>query len=243
MTEKEIGQKEIEEKKKEILDLKRKKKTDEALFMVSGLIEDLKYQTDMVSRLAIGWLLHQTGNIFEKTVYGWEESKAWYNAAFVYRCTFDPIGTAYTIFQLAMLEETFNKNGEDVLPYFLKAKPYVEKAMDILQGKVLRGNASSKDKEDYGNMLHNLAYILQRKGDIKKAKINYQIALDCRHITGDKRGEGLTLARLAEIEGDIEVAEKYLDDAYKIFDSIGDVDRLKQVRKTREGIQKKKDKK
>lgn len=239
---KKIGHEDIKKRKEEILRLKRTGDAYNALAEIENLIEDLMFRTDIYARLTIGWLLHERGVAYQSLRENWEDAREWLSAAFAYRSMFDSVGAAYTIFQIAMLEEAFpgDKKDKDIFLYFLRAKPYIVQIKDILSSKVTLGKATDEEKLDLGNMLHNLAYIFQKEGDKKKAMRTYQAAFECRRQFGDKRGEALTLARMAEVEDNFQKANEYLDQAEKIFQEIGDVNRLKQIKKTREEIQKRK---
>ncbi|MDP3057569.1 MAG: tetratricopeptide repeat protein [bacterium] len=236
-----LTKKELKERKKKILDIRYKGEFDTVLDEIGSFIKDLMFSDDPVARRTIGWAMHERGVVFQNKGMNWEAGMECLQDAFAYRKAIDdPIGQAYTIFQIPMFRLAYKEKTEDVHPDFQRAKPYVLQAISMLESKHLMMVATAEEKEDLGNMYQNLAYIYQQEGDDQQAMLAYKKALDFRKKIGDRRGTGITLARMAEIEEDFQKAERYLNKAYQIFDSIGDISRLKQVRETREKIGKKK---
>jgi len=80
----------------------------------------------------------------------------------------------------------------------------------------------------------NLAYIEQKRGDIRKAVWLYQVAEMFRRIANDQRGLALTWARLGECYrqiGEKQKAQEYGERALRYFEEIGDVERVQQVKR------------
>lgn len=149
----------------------------------------------------------------------------------------DTVGTAYTFFQIPMCRLAQGDKKEDVLPDFQRAEEAIKKAIPELK--------KSDDIKALGDMNQNLAYIAQQKGEIRQAIDLYSQALVHRERAKDKRGEGLTFARLGECYfevGDIGTAKSVSDCAMEIFKEIGDVNRIKQVEAILAKIQEKKNK-
>lgn len=203
----------------------------EALDLFDLVIQGLAESESEGAKMKIGEAMHQLGVTLQNMGKDYKAALSCLWSAFAYRMAIgDIVGKAHTIFQIAMCRQAQGAKKEDVLLDFQRAKPYI---MAVIKENIFTA-------EIMGNMWQNLAYIYQQEGCNMTALATYEEALVYRHKAGDVRGEGLTLARMAEIEEDAQKAEEYLNKAYKIFDSIGDVNRLKQVRETREKIQKRK---
>ena len=87
---------------------------------------------------------------------------------------------------------------------------------------------------DIGNMMQNLAYVEQTKGDTEKAILFYEMTLKSRETAGDARGYALTQARLAEIYWEMKgmgpLAIRHGKSALEYFEKTNDVERIKQVK-------------
>ena len=87
---------------------------------------------------------------------------------------------------------------------------------------------------DIGNMMQNLAYVEQVRGDIEKAILFYEMTLAVREKVYDVRGRALTYARLAECYKEVHrdvLAKAYAGIALEYFEDTNDVERVEQVRK------------
>ena len=126
----------------------------------------------------------------------------------------DIVELAYTAFEIPMCRLAQGNPIKEVLPDFEIAKRAIEKAIPELQKR--------RDYKKIGDMYHNLAYILQKKGQIKEAIDLYLTASKIRGEEGDRRGIGLTCARLAEcyIDQGIDAKERgYIIKARELFDT------------------------
>ncbi len=227
MTEKE----EIENLMKEAMNDRYQGKYPEAMDKFDAVIKKLAESDEKWAKLKIGEGQHQLGVTLQNKGKDYKAALSCLWCAIAYRkAIYDNVGLAYSYFQVPMCKLARGDKKEDVLPDFRSAKLYIQTAISLLE--------NTKEAKILGDMYQNLAYIHQQLGEIRSAIAIYNRALACRERSGDERGKGLTLARMAEIEKDPQKAEEYLDEAEKIFEKIKDTNRLKQVKETREKIYK-----
>ena len=135
----------------------------------------------------------------------------------------DPVAKAYSVFQ-QFICKIYCK-----LPI---SEEEVEETKMALTAAMAKKTAAISD---IGNMMQNLAYVEQIRGDIEKAILFYEMTLKARETAGDGRGYALTQARLAEIywndmEGMGSLATEHGMSALEYFEKINDVERIKQVK-------------
>lgn len=224
---------------KEIMDGALKKRYQDeypdALDLYDIVIRNLAESDEEWARLTIGDAMHQLGATLQNMGKDYKAALSCLWCAIAYRQAIrDSIGLAYSYFQVPMCRLASGEKLEAVMPDFQKASKAIIIAISL-----------AKRKDDYkvlGDLHHNLAYISQIEGNRYSAAIGiYSEALIYRRKAEDKRGEGLTLARLAECfleSGDFQpaIAKDYAKNALQIFQKIGDVNRIKQVDKTLEKI-------
>jgi len=139
----------------------------------------------------------------------------------------DPIARAYSVFQLFICKDYGNI-------------PISDKEVEETKVALLKAMANDAATiADIGNMMQNVAYIEQVKGNINKAILFYHMTEVSRRKANDERGLALTWARLAEcykIDGNNELAISYGEKALDYFEGTSDIERIKQVKKTLDEI-------
>ena len=99
-----------------------------------------------------------------------------------------------------------------------------DKALIIFKD-VLSLFQASKDRENEGATLNNIAIIYKARGDLTTALTYLQQSLAIRQAIGDKSGEGATLNNISQIydaRGDLTTALTYLQQSLAIQQAIGD---------------------
>lgn len=183
---------------------------------------------DEWAKLLLGEVMHQFGVTYQN-MKDWPTAFDYLSIAACYRSSIgDLIGRAYTFFQIPMCRLARGDKVEDVMPDFERAEEAINMAIP--------GAVEADDYKTLGNMYQNLAYTSQQKRDLRQAINLYHETLGYRKIVKDRRGEGLTLARMAECYKElggmsISDAKIHAKGALEIFQEIGDVNRIKQVEK------------
>lgn len=233
-------QEKIEEKYNEALNDRYQGRYEIALkkfWTVKRLIKKVPVDRETKwAAIKLGEVIHQVG-VTHQNNKNFQVALARLKRALAWRKFIGDItGIAYTAFQIPMCRLARGDNKEDVMPDFEKVESLIQKAMWPGAHK------KKPDKRIMGDMWQNLAYISQQKGDIKDAIRKYNSAGTMRRLTHDKRGEGLTFARLAECYfelDDMNNAKHFARKALIIFQEIPDVNRIKQVEAILEKIKEK----
>lgn len=210
---------------------KYQNKLGEALLLLGILAEMLQEIEEDWADLLYAEMIHQRGVVLEmdKNWAGAYENLL--DAAHMRKRLKDYVGLAYTMFQIGMLKLEQTGNDEAAMPSFLKARPYVRRAIDIAE--------EIGDKKALGNMKHNDAFIDQTMKVYQNAITGYCNALTSRIEAGDKRGEALTKARMAECYlaiDDIYNSGLLANAALQHFRETNDIKRIEQVWKTKKAI-------
>lgn len=221
-------------KKQEALEIKEKGMIEryrgnhqEALNGFDTLIMELAESDEKWAKLMIGEAMHQLGVTLQNIGKDYKAALSCIWCAIAYRQAIrDSFGLAYSYFQIPMCRLASGEKFADVMPDIIKARRAIVIAISL---------ARRKDNfKVLGDMYHNLAYIYQVEEDCNNALVTYGEALDYRRISQDERGTGLTLVRLAECYqkiGNGKCAKSSAEEALKIFQKIGDMSRVYQVKK------------
>ena len=178
----------------------------------------------------IGELMHHLGTV-EQGAKNFEDALKYLRAAVWIRTDAgDTLGAAYSAFQIPMCLRVSGIPDDLLLEDFRAARDAIYVVID--------GPHAISD-EHMGNMLQNLAFCLQVERDFVEAIKRYSEVLAYRDKANDRRGAAMTLARKAECQieiGQIDNAHDNSMAALKIFQEIGDVNRIKQVEETLQKI-------
>ena len=196
-------------------------KYEEALDILFGVSEEVSsfFPEGGVKQSLFGLVYHYTGSTLQR-MGQYDRAIVALGGAVEFREQ-DPVAKAYSMFQLFICKqygELSISDGE------------VEDTKAALTAAMANKAATIAD---IGNMMQNVAYVEQVKGDTEKAILFYEMTLKPRETAGDARGYALTQARLAEchlkIGSDKEVIWKYAGSALEYFEKTGDVERVKQI--------------
>ncbi len=230
-----LNKTEVEEIIKEGMNARYQGKYSEALDKFDMVIKNLAESDEEWAKLKIGEAMHQLGVTLQNMGKYYKAALSCLWCTIVYRQVIrDSIGLAYSYFQIPMCRLASGEKVEYIMPDFHKAGE-----------AIIIGISLAKRKDDYkvlGDLSHNLAYISQIEGNRYSVAIGlYSEALIFRRRVKDKKGEGLTLARLAECfleSGDFQpaIAKDYAKNALRVFQEINDVKRTEQVGKILEKI-------
>ncbi len=133
----------------------------------------------------------------------------------------DPVQYGYSIFQLYICKDYAGIKISD------------REVRDTTIALLKMADASN-DSKQLGDIFQNLAYIKQKQENTEQAVWFYQIAEMFRVIAKDERGLNLTWARLAEcykILGLGQETGKCGKKALDYFESVGDVERVQQIKR------------
>jgi len=212
---------ESEEIKKMInqaLDLQRKGEWEKGLKLLQEAEGKTKLLPENESKPLMGQIRHTESRILQAMGKHIEADQKYREAKEIRRE--DLIQFGYTVFQIFLNKEYA---GIPIKSYEIKeTKVAIWQWADAI-----------KNPKELGDVFQNLAYIEQKQGDIKKAIWLYQVAEVFRGIANDKRGFGLTWARLGECYrqiGEDQKAQEYGKKALKYFEEIGDSERIRQVK-------------
>ncbi len=204
----------------------------EALDKFDLVIKELAASDDKDAKLIIGEAMHQIGVTLQNIGKDYKAALSCLWCAIAYRQAIHDPNVAYSYFQIPMCRLASGEKVEDVMPDFMKAEKAIVVAISL---------ATRIDNfKILGDMWHNTAYICQMQQNYQDALAAYGKALAYRRKSEDKRGAGLTLARLAECYlklKDKEGAKLQAEEALKIFQEIGDVNRIKQAERTLQEIE------
>ena len=227
----------MEEKKiREIVDeanrLSKVGKNKEALAQLNMAFDEINLLSEVeIQQSLLGLTWHYQGSTLQR-MGRYDIAVAAIEMAIAFREK-DPIARAYSVFQLFI------------------CKVYGDIAIsdeEVKETKMALLRAMTDDAAtiaDIGNMMQNLAYIEQVRGDTEKAILFYDMTLASREMAHDERGRALTYARLAEchkeVGGEDEFAKMYAQRALEYFENTGDKERIEQVKKVLREIQEQED--
>ncbi len=170
----EVRIEEIREIVDEANGLSKKGENEEALQLLREAWDEANFLSESKTKLLKGLICHYEGRVLQAMgKYKDAVESLQYAAGFRKD---DLIQLAYTWFQLFICKEYGNIpiSGEEV-----------EETKMALIAAMANDAATIKD---IGNMLQNVAYVEQVKGDIKKAILFYKMTLDARRTAHDERG-------------------------------------------------------
>lgn len=223
-----LGKVRAEEIIKEAMNDRYQGRYSEAMDKFDLVIRELVASDEQWAKLTIGEAMHQIGVALQNVGKDYKAALSCLWCAIAYRQAIrDSIGIAYSYFQIPVCRLASGEKIENVMSDLQRAREAILVAISLA--------ARKDDFRVLGDMNHNLAYISQLQEDYKSAMALYAKALDFREKANDRRGAGLTYARLSECYlkiGEKDGARLNAQEALDIFQEIGDLNRIKQVQKT-----------
>lgn len=209
----------IKEMVNQAVELQRKGRWEEGLKILEQAEEETRSRPESEAKPLLGLIRHYQGRILQ-AMGKYEEAVSRLQEAILVRRG-DPTGYGYSTSQLFICKDYA---GYPISP--LEVDATKEALWKLIDG--------TQDPKEIGDAFQNLAYVEQKKGEIRKAIWFYEVAEKFRGIANDQYGFGLTWARLGECYkeiGDDAKAREYGEKALRYFEKIGDPERIQQVKK------------
>ncbi|MBI4138069.1 MAG: tetratricopeptide repeat protein [Candidatus Wildermuthbacteria bacterium] len=211
----------IEENEAARLALRNQGKTEDALAAIDVAIQEAG------GGVLLGRLLHDRGTTLQGAK-RFQESLEFLGAAFLLRQgSGDFLGASYSRFQMAMCRFVAGGSEAALAQEFKSAAAMLEDLLERLK--------DSLEVSHEGNLRQNLAFCIQQDGRHGEALELYREVLLFRQQAGDNRGYAMTQSRMAECLlnlGHLREANEVAHRALLYFESIGDLNRIAQVRYT-----------
>ncbi len=207
-------------------------KYPEALDKFDLVIKAFSATDDKDRKLLIGEAMHQLGVTLQNMGKDYKAALSCLWCTIAYRQAIRDPNLVYSYFQIPMCRLASGEKVKDVMPDFMVAQRAITMTISLA--------ARKDDFKVLGDMWHNTGYICQIQENYRDALAAYNYALSDRIMTKDKRGAGLTYARMSECWkklGETKNAKLNAKKALEIFQEIGDVNRIKQVEKTLQEIE------